>query len=155
MKINFGKWYHCMTHQILHPNIWTVYKYKFKIMKDYSSCLCRAWGAHKFITISRACMCHQIVVTVTTIPYQMRSSYSDLRKANLPATWLIFFKWLISFLSVIGKIHYNGGMGWWPYMENNPPTSNGIFCCPEIFFSYYRTISLSFRNTTEVAIQNK
>ena len=27
-----------------------------------------------------------------------------------------------------------GGMGWWPYLENDPPTSNGLFWCPEIFF---------------------
>ena len=24
-------------------------------------------------------------------------------------------------------------MGWWLYLENDPPTSNGIFWCPEIF----------------------
>ena len=26
-----------------------------------------------------------------------------------------------------------GGMGWWPCLENDPPTSNGICWCPEIF----------------------
>ena len=26
-----------------------------------------------------------------------------------------------------------GGMGWWPHLENDPSTSNGIFWCPEIF----------------------
>ena len=97
-KINFGKRYHCMTHQILHSYNWTVYKSKFKMTISYSSCLCHAELRE--------------LTKLTAISYQMQSSFSGLRKVNLPATLFIFFKWLISFLLVIGKIHYNGGIGW-------------------------------------------
>ena len=86
------------------------------------------------------------------IPYQIRSSSSGLRKANLPATWVIFFKWLISLL-VIGKMP-NGGMSWWPYLENNPPTNNGIFLCPEIS-SLETTVHYVLRKAIEVVIQKK
>ena len=61
-------------------------------------------------------------------------------------------------------------MGWWPYLENDPPTSNGIFWCPKIFSSdKFFLLSLllvstpqscnmtifSMRNTRAVVIQKK
>ena len=104
-------------------------------------------------TLTSNAVLNSICHTLTTIPYQMQSSSSGLRKANLPATWFMFFKWLISLL-VIGKMCYNGGMGWWPYLENDPPTSNRIFWCSEIFSSD-STPQLRFRNTREVAVQMK
>ena len=94
---------------------------------------CQAQGAHKLTTISKVCMCHQIVVTLTAIPYQMLSSSFGLRKANLPATWFIFFKWLISFLSVTCKINYNGGYGLVAIPGKWPAHKQWKFWCPEIF----------------------
>ena len=41
-----------------------------------------------------------------------------------------------------------GGMGWWPYLENNPPTSNGIFLCPEIF-SFHSTAQYHWVSETQ------
>ena len=52
--------------------------------------------------------------------FHTRSEVLHLVSENLPATWVIFFKWLISLLLVIGKIHYNAGywlmaiLGKWP-----------------------------------------
>ena len=97
-----------------------------------------------------------IEVPLTSTPYQIRSSLSGLKNPKLtshlshilqltnllpvtPLSWsfpllfsgtaLVYHQWNWSYARFI----IFRGMGWWPYPENGPPTSNEIFWCPKIF----------------------
>ena len=79
-----------------------------------------------------------------------------MRKPNLPATWVIFFNWQISYLSVIGKMHYNQGYGLVAIPRKWPTHKQWNFLVSKnIFFGYNNNTILSMRKTREVVVQKK
>ena len=77
---------------------------------------CRAHRAHKHL------LAMQFPIQSAFEKNKLTSHLSHIQMAN-------------HLLSVIHKICYNwgGGMDWWPYLENDPPTSNGLFGYPEMY----------------------
>ena len=77
--------------------------------------------SYKHIYVHNSCLCR--------VPGELRNTYQQCSfefMSNLPLySHIQMAKHL---LSVIRMIHKNqGGMGWWTYLENDPPTSNGLF----------------------------
>ena len=117
----------------------------------YTVIFVQARGAHKHLPALILTYKSQLA----TIPYQIRSSSSGLRKANLPATWVISFNWLISYLSFIDKMHYNWGYGLVAISGKWPTHKQWNFLVSRnIFFGHNSTI-LSLRKTSEVVVRKK